>query len=121
MNKRFSAEELFALRSTVNLELLLSELHGESAGQGDVTAIRCPQCRNLSARVVSIANVAYCEQCRKNFNVIDFVMHELGCSFVQSVELLKRYLQGEPAPRRLERRAAPVRPERRLIRATAQR
>ena len=92
MTRRFSAQELSFLRNKIPInhviETMLSVATGNDNGK---LSFACPVCRAVNTAINTNHNLARCFDCRQNFNPIEFVMHQLHLSFVDSVKWLKRY------------------------------
>ena len=98
MTRRFSAQELSFLRNRVPInhviETMLSVATGNDNGK---LSFACPVCRGMNTGINASHNLARCFDCRKNFNPIEFVMHQLHLNFVDSVKWLKQ-CNRHPAP-----------------------
>ena len=94
MKKRFSSEELYAVRNMVPVELVLEKLCGRDCKiiEGQRRFV-CPVCHEMRTSVHPKENLCRCFRCARNFNAIELVM--LGCelSFVESVKVLQKHLK----------------------------
>lgn len=101
MTRRFSAKELSFLRNRVPInhviETMLSVATGNDNGK---LSFACPVCRSMNTGINARHNLARCFDCRLNFNPIEFVMHQLHLSFVDSVKWLKRHNR-HPVPEKI--------------------
>lgn len=107
MSRRFSVRELSFLRNKVPIacviETMLSVAIGNNNGK---PSFLCPVCQSANTSINSRHNLAKCFDCQKNFNPIEFVMHQRHISFVDSVKWLQRQNR-EPAP---EKSSSPKNP-----------
>jgi len=91
MTRRFSSQELSFLRNKVPInrviETMLSVATGNNNGK---LSFACPVCHGINTSINARHNLARCFDCRQNFNPIEFVMHQLHISFVDSVKWLKQ-------------------------------
>ena len=92
MNKQFSPEELYHLRSDLSLEILITALKIPYRHcPGDVFRFECPRCFGYQTAIHHKTNLARCFNCRENFNSIELVMLVKKLPFVASVKLLQRF------------------------------
>ena len=91
MTRRFSSRELSFLRNHIPIhrviETMLSVATGNNNGK---LSFACPVCHGFNTSINTRHNLARCFDCRQNMNPIEFVMHQLHISFVDSVNWLKR-------------------------------
>ena len=91
--KRFSPEELYAVRNSIPMreviEVLLEVPSKEVEG---VYRFLCPVCREFQTGVHEKTNLGRCFLCQRNFNAIELVMEDRKISFVESVKLLQKCL-----------------------------
>ncbi len=93
MNKRFSSQELFALRNAIPMEMLIKDaLQIPSKISDGYFRFLCPTCNEFQTAINPNTNLARCFCCQKNFNTIDLVMSVQGIGFTASVLFLKRLL-----------------------------
>ena len=84
------------LRNEVSINEVIGALRLETRQSTDLLRFHCPVCRGFHTGTNPKTNLARCFDCRVNFNPIDLVMKATGCSFVDSVEFLKKQIN---APR----------------------
>ena len=90
MKARFSPRELFDLRNTIPVDMLIrDQLQMPSKIRDGVFRFLCPICNEFQTAVNPNTNLARCFRCEKNFNTIDLVMAVSGCGFKDSVLFLK--------------------------------
>lgn len=88
---RFTSRELFELRNTIPVDVLIRDhLMVPSKIQDGYFRFLCPLCREFQTGVNPATNLARCFRCEKNFNTIDLVMEVLGYGFRDSVVFLKK-------------------------------
>lgn len=88
---RFSSRELFELRNTIPVDVLIRDhLMVPSKVSDGYFRFLCPLCREFQTAVNPVTNLARCFRCEKNFNTIDLVMDVLGYGFRDSVIFLKK-------------------------------
>ena len=91
--QKFSSSELFELRNTIPVEILLQNiLRVPSKISEGVFRFLCPVCNEFQTGINPNANLVRCFRCERNFNAIDLVMEAQGCGFEESVLFLKRLL-----------------------------
>jgi len=111
MHKRYSKEELTAIRTLIPIEPLIEEvLKLEQAGR----RFHCPCCKTLCLTLKHSSNLLWCSSCERDFNAIDIVMHSRRCGFIHSVNLLKALL---PSAYRSNMQKGSMRPERKVFRS----
>ena len=90
MGKRFSSKELYELRNSIPINVLIETQLGIPAKLSEgVFRFLCPLCNEFQTAVNPKTNLSRCFRCERNFNTIDMVMICRNTSFVDSV----RYLQ----------------------------
>ena len=93
MERRFSAEELGAIRNDISIRIVIEELlrlpNKEVEG---VFRFLCPVCAEFQTAINNLTNLSRCFRCQKNFNTIELVMQEQKVSFVEAVKLLQARL-----------------------------
>ncbi len=90
MKKRFSSRELFELRNTIPMEMLIKDrLQLPSKISEGVFRFLCPVCNEFQTAVNPATNLARCFRCERNFNTIDLVMVVKGVGFKESVLFLQ--------------------------------
>ena len=91
--KRFSSSELFELRNTIPVEILIQNiLRVPSKISEGVFRFLCPVCNEFQTGINPNTNLVRCFRCERNFNAIDLVMEIQDCGFTESVLFLKRLL-----------------------------
>ena len=91
--KNFSSSELFELRNTIPVEILLQNiLRVPSKISEGVFRFLCPVCNEFQTGINPNVNLVRCFRCERNFNAIDLVMETQDCGFKESVLFLKRLL-----------------------------
>ncbi|MGB5988100.1 MAG: CHC2 zinc finger domain-containing protein [Desulfobacterales bacterium] len=95
MTRRFSSGELKFLRNRVPIDRVMETLFGTSI-RGSNRRFVCPICGGLDTSVNAGHNLARCFSCRRNFNPIELVMHQLKISFVDSVKWLQSRMPSVP-------------------------
>ena len=87
---RFRGEELYEVRNCVPIKHVIIELLKIPSKEIEgVFRFLCPKCNGFDTRVSSIENLCRCFSCSLSFNPIDLVIAVKGCSFVESVKVLK--------------------------------
>ena len=100
MTRRFSSRELTFLRNKIPINHVIETMLSVAAGnKNGAPSFNCPACHSANTSIHTRHNLARCFDCRRNFNPIEFVMHQRHISFVDSVKWLKRKNR-EPAPER---------------------
>lgn len=89
--KRFSKHELFILRNSININMLINEILNlpSKTSQGQLRFL-CPLCSQFNTATKRETNLARCFHCQRNFNTIEMVMETKNLDFIQSA----RFLQG---------------------------
>ena len=91
MARRFSSEELYALRNRVGIRDVICEiLKIPSKEVEGVFRFLCPKCGGFQTAINPRTNLSRCFRCAANFNPIEIVMADKQISFVESVKFLKR-------------------------------
>ena len=92
MNKRFSAAELYQIRTYLPIRAVIEELLGISCKEIEgISRFVCPACFEMQTGINFRTNLSRCFRCQSNFNTVDLVMHVRQCSFVVAVKLLQEY------------------------------
>jgi len=115
MKRRFSAQQLFALRNQIPIDILIQDVLAMPTERSDgYFRFSCPLCDRFHTTVYFKDNLARCFDCQKNFNPIDMVMYRQKISFVQSVDFLNQLAIKKPQlksePRCAHHRQAPTSP-----------
>ena len=89
--KRFSKHELFKLRNSIDINMLIAEIlkMPSKTTQGRLRFL-CPVCSQFNTATKRETNLARCFSCARNFNTIEMVMETKHLIFIDSV----RFLQG---------------------------
>jgi len=94
---RFSDQQLFAIRNHIPIKTVIADILGMASKISQGTfRFQCPLCTEFNTAVHPRTNLARCFVCEKNFNPIDIVMAVRNISFVQTVNLLKKYKKNPP-------------------------
>lgn len=95
--RRFSNEELYALRNKIPVAILIEKVLGiPSRTTEGVFRFLCPLCNEYNTAVNSKTNLARCFRCEKNFNTIDLVMLVKKTTFVNTIHFLEDYRTNMP-------------------------
>ena len=91
--KRFSKHELFKLRNSININMLINETLKipSKASQGRLRFL-CPVCSQFNTATKRETNLARCFRCARNFNTIEMVMETKNLDFIQSAQFLQGLL-----------------------------
>jgi hypothetical protein len=91
--KRFSKHELFKLRNSININLLINEILQipSKATQAQLRFL-CPVCSQFNTATKRETNLARCFSCKRNFNTIEMVMEAKHLDFIQSAKFLQDLL-----------------------------
>lgn len=93
MGKRFSSMELYKLRNSIPIHVLIETQLGIPAKISEgVFRFLCPLCNEFQTAVNPKTNLSRCFRCEKNFNTIDMVMIWHNTDFVSSVKYLQAIL-----------------------------
>jgi len=94
MMKRFSKHELFKLRNSININMLINEILKlpTKTSQGQLRFL-CPVCSQFNTATKRETNLARCFHCQRNFNTIEMVMETKDMDFIQSVQFLQGLLR----------------------------
>jgi hypothetical protein len=90
MKKRFSSEELYELRTHLNVEFVIESLELPSKVSEGYLRFLCPCCNEFQTAVNRKTNLGRCFRCERNFNPIEIVIADRKLSFVDSVNFLKQ-------------------------------
>ena len=92
MNKRFSAEELYQIRTYLPIRAVIDELLGIPCKEIEgISRFVCPACFEMQTGINFRTNLSRCFRCESNFNTIDLVMKARQSSFVAAVKLLQEF------------------------------
>lgn len=90
MTERFSPDELFFLRNSLPIRLIITAVLKLNSHFSDgVFRFECPFCHGFDTATNPATNLARCFACRKNFNPIDLVMAVRSLSFRSAVKFLR--------------------------------
>ena len=93
MGKRFSSKELYELRNSIPIHVLIeTQLDIPTKISEGVFRFLCPLCNEFQTAVNAKTNLSRCFRCEKNFNTIDMVMICRNTCFVDSVKYLQTIL-----------------------------
>lgn len=96
MGKQFSSKELYELRNSIPIDVLIERQLGIPAKISEgVFRFLCPSCNEFQTAVNPRTNLSRCFRCEKNFNTIDLVMICHSTDFVDSVKYLQTILNSE--------------------------
>lgn len=94
MGKYFSSQELYRLRNSILIDVLIKkELAMPSKISEEFFRFLCPLCNEFQTAVNPKTNLGRCFRCEKNFNTIDMVMAWHKTGFVDSVKYLQTILK----------------------------
>jgi hypothetical protein len=94
MGKQFSSQELYELRNSILINVLIKkELVIPSKVIEGFFRFLCPLCNGFQTAVNPRTNMGRCFICEKNFNTIDMVMAWHKTGFVDSVKYLQTILK----------------------------
>jgi len=97
MRRRFSSQELFALRNHISIDDVIGKcLMLPSKFSEGFFRFLCPLCNEFQTATNPKTNLARCFRCERNFNTIDMVMICRKMNFVESVKYLKAYQENVP-------------------------
>lgn len=91
--KRFSKQELFKLRNSISINMLINEILKlpSKTTQGQMRFL-CPVCSQFNTATKRETNLARCFHCQRNFNTIEMVMETKSLDFIQSAQFLQGLL-----------------------------
>ena len=93
MKRRFSAQELFELRNSIPINVLIEDLFLIPCKTSEgYFRFLCPVCNGYRTATKGSTNLARCFRCEKNFNAIDLTMAVKATGFIESVNFLKDVL-----------------------------
>tara|TARA_B100001964_G_C14205128_1_gene587698 strand:- start:198 stop:782 length:585 start_codon:yes stop_codon:yes gene_type:complete len=94
MMKRFSKHELFKLRNSISINMLINEILKlpSKTSQGQLRFL-CPLCSQFNTATKRETNLARCFHCQRNFNTIEMVMETKNLDFIQSAQFLQGLLR----------------------------
>ncbi len=91
--KRLSKHELFKLRNSININMLINKILKipSKISQGHLRFL-CPICSQFNTATKRETNLARCFRCERNFNTIEMVMAAKNLNFIKSVQFLQGLL-----------------------------
>lgn len=93
MERRFSSEELYAIRNLIPIRLVIENMLGIPSKEVEgVFRFVCPCCHESRTAVNPRTNLSRCFLCKKNFNTIEIFMVDRRASFVEAVKALLPFL-----------------------------
>jgi hypothetical protein len=94
MTRRFSSGELSFLRNRIPIDQVVATLFDTPIqDKNGKRQFACPICGSLDTSIHAAHNLVRCFSCRRNFNPIELVMHQLKIGFVDSVKWLQNRMQ----------------------------
>ena len=92
MSRRFTSDELYAIRNHIPIDVLIDKLLGVPVKHTQNRLhFACPLCAGFQTSILPEKNLGRCFDCGKNFNTIEFMMYHMHIGFVESVKRLKQY------------------------------
>jgi hypothetical protein len=92
MTRRFTSDELYAIRNHIPIDILIEKLLGVPVKHTQNRLhFSCPLCAGFQTSILREKNLSRCFDCGKNFNTIEIVMYHMHIGFVESVKRLKQY------------------------------
>lgn len=89
MKKRFSADELRALRNEIPIDRLIEDVLSIPAKRIEgFFRFLCPICNEFQTAVKPATNLARCFRCEMNFNTIEITMRVKNIGFRESAMYL---------------------------------
>lgn len=94
--RRFSGQELRAIRNQVSIRLVVEDLLKIPCKESEgVFRFLCPRCNEFQTGINPNTNLGRCFRCKENFNTIELVMAANRLSFVESVKMLQNVLAAD--------------------------
>ena len=91
---RLSHQLLYDLRNKAPVHLFMAEVLGVHVKYSEgYYRFQCPLCNEMNTAINHKTNLARCFRCNENFNPIDIAIEIRGCSFLDAVGLVQRYLE----------------------------
>jgi len=98
MTRRFSSEELYAVRNLIPIRFVVENILGIPSKEVEgIFRFVCPCCHESQTAVNPSTNLSRCFLCKKNFNTIEVFMADHRAGFVEAVKALRRFLPTQPA------------------------
>lgn len=92
MKRRFSRQELFAIRNDIPINTVIEKIIPSRFSEGYFRFV-CPICNEYRTSTDPKTNLARCYRCELNYNTIEIVKYSKGLNFVEAVYYLKRHYQ----------------------------
>ena len=92
MANLYSGNFLRKLRNELIIDRIIEILKLEVRSRNGIIRFQCPLCYRFHTATNPKTNLGRCFDCRTNFNPIDLVMAATRCSFVETVDFLKKYI-----------------------------
>lgn len=109
MTHHFSSRELTFLRNEIPINRVIENMLSVATGnKNGAPSFNCPACHSANTSIHTRHNLARCFDCRRNFNPIEFVMHQRHTNFIDSVKWLKRHNHNPVVERAPESNTHPV-------------
>ena len=94
MANLYSGNFLRKLRNELIIDRIIEILKLEVRSRNGIIRFQCPLCYRFHTATNSKTNLGRCFDCKKNFNPIDLVMATTRSSFVETVDFLKKHIDG---------------------------
>ena len=94
MGKCYTDTFIRTLRNDFKIDRVISILQLDTIHRNGITRFRCPLCYGFHTATNQKTNLGRCFDCKKNFNPIDLVMIATKYGFVDTVEFLKKHIDG---------------------------
>jgi len=93
-HRRISSQLLFDLRNKVAVQHFMADALGIHVKYSEgYYRFQCPLCKEMRTAINENTNLGRCFRCNRNFNPIDITIEVRGCSFLDAVGLVQRYLK----------------------------
>lgn len=94
MERRFSAKELYAIRTFIPIRKVIEQLLMLFCKDVEgVFRFVCPKCHEMQTAINPRTNLSRCFRCKENFNTIELVMKIRKVAFVDAVKYLKSHFK----------------------------
>ena len=92
MTRRFTSDELYAIRNHIPIDVLIEKLLAVPVKHTQNRLhFSCPLCAGFQTSILQEKNLSRCFDCSRNFNTIEIMMYHMHIGFVESVKRLKQY------------------------------
>ena len=92
MTRRFTPDELYAIRNHIPIDVLIEKLLRVAVKYTQNRFhFSCPLCAGFQTSILREKNLSRCFDCGRNFNTIEIVMYHMHIGFVESVNRLQQY------------------------------